>query len=756
MPREKNKLARIVVPLAGIVLAGMVVVAVGINSGRRPSAPPPGGPPSSAVTPPASLPTVAATVAPDAAEAPAAPTIDPTPSAGFPEPRTESPPGSAAESDEASEAQANTSADEAPGDSTPFVSVRPRIVELNAPLTPIGSVDPAGDFRMMVEFTPAGAGVEAITLAQYYSSVERVEHYSVQRRTTRPSFAGPDIAVVSLAARAAILNGQIVDLYSTTSGPIWREIEPGAFEAIIENENGVPVARILKHYDLQPNSYDLRISQSFENLTDDSLAVEWVQYGPVDLPGDTHGYGGDARRVRFGFLLSQTRDPSQQIIETERRIRRRSGALDKPLDEFGRLWPTENAILEGQSLVWAAMTNRYFAFVIHPMIDSVLAASAAPIDKRFELAAGRVDRVVVGGNTAGGADDRVLVLQLRSPVLSVGPGEALDLSLSAYTGPKWGDTLRSSPVYTALGMDKLIIYNLGGPCAFCTFQPLARGMLVFLDFVHDFVFHDWALAIMFLVVCVRGVLHPVTKRSQISLQRFSKQMQSLAPKQKKLQEKFKDDPKRLKEEMARLMREEGVNFTGALGCLPMFLQSPVWIALYAMLFFAFDLRQEPAFFGVFQVLSGGRWTFLNDLSAPDAFIQFGAGITFPLMGRINSLNLLPLLLGAVFYVHQKYLTPPSSTALSPEQESQQKMVRIISVVMFPLLMYNAPSGLSIYFITNSALGIVESRYIRSHINKMDLEPKTPAPGRKRVENLRQSVSGLRKPPACSSFKDRKR
>jgi YidC/Oxa1 family membrane protein insertase len=83
-------------------------------------------------------------------------------------------------------------------------------------------------------------------------------------------------------------------------------------------------------------------------------------------------------------------------------------------------------------------------------------------------------------------------------------------------------------------------------------------------------------------------------------------------------------------------------------------------------------------------------------------------------------------------VHQKYLTPPSTATLTPEQEQQQRMIKIMSVVMFPVFMYNAPSGLSLYFITNSALAIVESKLIRRHAEKHGLldvrRPARPASG----------------------------
>jgi YidC/Oxa1 family membrane protein insertase len=67
--------------------------------------------------------------------------------------------------------------------------------------------------------------------------------------------------------------------------------------------------------------------------------------------------------------------------------------------------------------------------------------------------------------------------------------------------------------------------------------------------------------------------------------------------------------------------------------------------------------------------------------------------------------------------------------MTPEQELQQKMIKYMMVFMFPVMMYNAPSGLAIYFITNSVLGILESRWIKAHIEKHKLlEIKKPTGG----------------------------
>ena len=289
------------------------------------------------------------------------------------------------------------------------------------------------------------------------------------------------------------------------------------------------------------------------------------------------------------------------------------------------------------------------------------------------------------------------------------------------------------PGAQAARLDKIVVYNMGGFCAFCTFAWLADILMGILRFF-DSVTGDWAISIILLVVCVRALLHPIFKRSQIGIQRFGKQMQRIAPKQKKLQEKYKDDPKRLHEEVRKLMREENVSYAGLFGCLPMFLQSPIWIALYAMLYTSFDLRHEPAFYGIFQQLGG--WSFFADLSRGDSLITLPQSLWFnmPLMGHITAINVLPILLGVVFFVHQKYLTPPSTGNMTPEQEQTQKIMKVMMVVMFPVFMYNAPAALTLYFVTNSTLGIVEGRWIRAHMDALDLDGTQGADGRKVVTN----------------------
>jgi len=734
MPREKNKPLRILVPLIAL-LVGIVVIAAIYQTnvptgGSGAATPPQGGEQPAAANLDQREGEQDATTGADEAPVQRAASDQPEQS---PAARPESPAANARRAEAPAEQEPDRPRMDAPPEGAFAGPLRARVFDPSATEpAPIPGDDQAG-FVMRVRFTLAGAGVQAITLTEHSETWRGEEAYTLQERRAVVVQDAPDVAVASLAARALVINdAHTIDLFSRVDGPRWRETGPGAFEAFIVDAEDRPVLRLTRSYVLTPGSYEIRVDQRVENLTSQPIDAQWIQYGPVDLPASKSGYIRDMRRVHFAQLLPEARDPSRQFVEATG-YRSRQSIVDAAAQTGGSelLWESASDV---PPLVWAALTNRYFAFAVHSDIDVEAAADAQPIEKAFA----EVTRLyAVTLQTPG---EPTLVMQMTSPTKTIEARRTLDLSLGAYAGPLARKSLRGEPLARALRLDHLIIYTLGGPCAWCTFQWLARILISFLGLLHDYVLFDWSLAIMALVVCVRALLHPITKRSQISLQRFSRQMQRLAPKQQKLREKYKDDPKRLQQEMAKLMREEGVNVGGALGCLPMFLQSPIWIALYAMLFFAFELRHEAAFFGLFQGITGGSWSFMADLSAPDRLVDFGRTLfSIPLLGDFGSFNILPLLLGVVFFLQQKYLTPPPSASLTPEQETQQKIVKVMLVGFFPIILYNAPSGLALYFITNSVLGILESRYIRAHVDQMDLDkPKTPAPAapsRKKVQNV---------------------
>ena len=281
-------------------------------------------------------------------------------------------------------------------------------------------------------------------------------------------------------------------------------------------------------------------------------------------------------------------------------------------------------------------------------------------------------------------------------------------------------------------MRAIIVYLMSGCCTFCTFTWLADFLVVFLAWIHGFTF-DWALAIVILVCIVRIILHPVMKKGQVQMQRVSRLMADLKPEIDALQKKFKDDPAKMQAEQRRLFMERGVNPLGCVGgLLPTFLQMPIWIALYAVLFFAFELRQQEAFFGLFQLLPNvviGNATlfgqFLGDLSRPDHFVEFGTPVDIYIT-KLTGINVLPLLMGFIFFLQQKYMSPPPSPNMTDEQKQQQKIMKVMMVVLFPVMLFQAPSGLTLYILTSSSIGIIEGRRIRKLVDQMDLTAKPVA------------------------------
>ena len=622
----------------------------------------------------------------------------------------------------------------APISNIDFASLRARV-------WPADSSVAAAELRgthLLARFSAVGAGISSLRSADHFETIKRENPVDLQIEYSTPVFdvsgnplktaAGiPLTTIVSpLAALGLQIGDQFVNLSVDAAGTLWKFSPPGTFTAEIVDSTGQTALRITRTFSLTPDGHNLVLAQHVENLTQAPITFRLYQIGPVDLPMDAATYVGEKRRLRFGYLFSPQYDPTQNFVQSRDYVLEHATVLGTKLanghyEESITEWPNALSKDRQYTLSWIGLTNRYFGVALHTPITPG-AVGAQLIGEKPLKSVQQVDRLVLERPLLNGHPNDVIALRLTSPDITVAPGKPADLSLSLYAGALIRSDIRSDPAGKALSLDGLVLYSMPGPCAFCTFNFLTSFLLWLLTFLHSIV-HDWALSIILLVVVVRTILHPITKWSQVRMQRFGKQMGEMGPKQAKLKEKYGNDPKVLQAETAKLWREEGINPLGMLGCLPMFLQTPIWLALYATLFFAAELRHQPAFYGIFQKL--GHPTFLADLSVPDNFWVFSqSGIHIPLLGAIlgpvTAINILPLILSVVFYLHQKYLTPPTTTQLTPEQQTQQTMIKWISLIMFPVMMYNAPAGLTIYFVANSGLGIFEHKRIRAHIAKHDL------------------------------------
>jgi YidC/Oxa1 family membrane protein insertase len=208
------------------------------------------------------------------------------------------------------------------------------------------------------------------------------------------------------------------------------------------------------------------------------------------------------------------------------------------------------------------------------------------------------------------------------------------------------------------------------------------GLLVFFFGI----FKSFGFAIIFTTLVVRLSLFYLNKKSQVSLYRMSQ----LSPKLEALKAKHKDDPQKMSQEQWKLFREEKIN--PAAGCLPMFIQLPILIALWSVFEIAVDMRRQP-------------FLWFDDLSQPDRLIPFGGKIFW----EVDSLNLLPILM-TIVWVIQSMMAPKSK---DPQMQMNQKMMQIMPV-FFGVLCYNLAAGLSWYMLVSALLGILEQKIIKKY------------------------------------------
>jgi YidC/Oxa1 family membrane protein insertase len=178
------------------------------------------------------------------------------------------------------------------------------------------------------------------------------------------------------------------------------------------------------------------------------------------------------------------------------------------------------------------------------------------------------------------------------------------------------------------------------------------------------------------------------------------------PKLEALKEKHKGDSRKFAEAQMRLFKEEKVPLVPIGGCLPIFLQIPVFFGLFAALRASIDLRQAS-------------WLWVADLSQPDHFIRFDNPVYNPMSfcsgccgtpaPDITGLHILPILM-TVAWVLNSYLMPRPETT-NPQMEQQRKMMMFMPL-LFGLMMYSYAAGLSLYWLTSSVVGIIETRIIK--------------------------------------------
>ena len=339
-----------------------------------------------------------------------------------------------------------------------------------------------------------------------------------------------------------------------------------------------------------------------------------------------------------------------------------SGPIAAVDDEVDFAWDYDEVVEDAGGLVelpgkadWIGFTDIYWLSALIP--QSGLDAS--------------------GSFIATGSNKYAAVLSYE-PV-TVAAGETVTRNTRLFAGAKESGILSE---YQAGG-----VAQFGNAIDWGWFGFIAWPMWQVLIFLFGLV-GNFGVAIICLTIVVRAILFPVAQKQFASMA----QMRAVQPKMKALQERFKEDKPKLQQEMAKLYKDEKVNPLA--GCLPIFLQIPIFFALYKVLLLAIEMRHEPFVF----------W--LKDLSAPDpaTILNLFGLLPFDPPGFL-AIGILAVLLGLTMYLQFK-LNPAAMDAM------QQQIFMIMPwVLMFVMAPFAA--GLLLYWITSNVLTLGQQKYLYS-------------------------------------------
>jgi YidC/Oxa1 family membrane protein insertase len=543
--------------------------------------------------------------------------------------------------------------------------------------TDIGSSAPADPtFSMGISLSPRGAGLNSVTLNDYKRSVDAPDPYIFQQ-----PYEGYEDQSTPMATKSITIDGSYRDLSDVN----WRLDSSNSHSATYVLgllDQGKPLVRLTKKFEVYDRTdtangsgWEAAVTQTVQNETNHPITIGSEVLGPTTPPREQERAGD--RQIITGYLHEEeivlVHHTTEEFVKTSATKDLTKGDADAPL-------------------AWGGACSAYFDAIVRPI----------PV----------ADGVVLNKFSAQSLDPdpdskEHFVTTTFAVSATIAPDATCSFPMRVFLGPRLRSLLKSD-YYSKppLHYDSTLVMT-SGPCGYCTSDQLISVLVGILGFFH-LILRDWGLAIIALVCLVRVCLHPIMKRSQGNMMKMGK----MGPEIERLKKKYGDDKDAMSKAQMDLMKQQG--FTPILGCLPMFLQMPIFIALWSCLQSTFELRQAP-----FLYFFHTHFTWIKDLAQPDKLIYFpNHPISFFFI-HFDALNILPLCVAAVSFVNQKVM--PKPVAATPEAAQQQKMMQWMTLI-FPLMFYNLPSGLNLYYVTSTSIGIWEGKIIRKHIkDKEDAE-----------------------------------
>jgi YidC/Oxa1 family membrane protein insertase len=432
------------------------------------------------------------------------------------------------------------------------------------------------------------------------------------------------------------------------------------------------------------DAYHLDLTIAIHNQGSESLPIAYRLDGPTGLPLEGWWYstklspemwtGAGARDVAYNQA-----GIGHKLLGCPKIVSR-----TKELEKEKK--PPLIDLLTGDQpapLIYAGIDSQFFAAAVLPQP----VATDQPIKFRTAAAFAVQDVDPIPKTRLRTAD---VSFRLATVPATVRPGAALTHQYRVFLGPKDRNLL------AGYGLDQLIEYG------WTIFKLPAQFLLLILNLLHAVV-RNYGIAIILLTVIVRSCMIPVSLKQA----RSAAKMQELAPEIQRIKDKYPDDPMKQHAAVQELYKKH--NFNMFAGCLPVFIQLPIFIGLYRCLSVNIDLRDAA-------LLPGIDWA--SNLAGPDKLFYWKDWV-FSMIGDEADgwlgpfFNVLPLITVSLFLVQQKMFTPPATDEQTAMQQQMMTYMTVIMGVMF----YKVPAGLCLYFITSSLWGICERKLLKT--NKPD-------------------------------------
>jgi YidC/Oxa1 family membrane protein insertase len=501
----------------------------------------------------------------------------------------------------------------------------------------LGSIEPNSPYRLDVSLSTRGAAISEVTLnSPKYRDLKKRDQ---PLRIIRPGFRGEQTFAMTLPQVP-------VDLREID----WEVIEEAKDAVAFRLATQVPGFEIVKRYAVKPlppdathetegPGYLIDCSITLKNTTEGVSTWSYELQGPVGMPLENADNTTKWRDVAAGF-----REPT--YINTV-------------------LLPS-STIAKGGTETWSkpfafiGVDVQFFAGLLFPVgKDADWFLSAAP--------------TLVGLANSQFSDVSV---RLESKPIALQPGGEVAHKFQFFAGPKDEHLLPTDAA-------EVIQHGRLG--------WISRPMVSFLKFLYALV-GNYGIAIIGLTILVRAAMLPLSLRQAKNAMLMQEVQKKIAPEMALIKQKYPNDQARQSQEMMELYRKYNFNpFSMLGGCLLLFVQLPVFMALYSALNLAVDLRQAP-------------FLWVHNLAAPDALFAFP--FTIPLLGW-TEFNLLPLISVALMVVQQEMFMPPPT---NEEQALQQKMMKYMTIGM-GVLFYRVPAGLCVYFIASGIWGLIERKLL---------------------------------------------